>query len=129
MSIQTIEQKRAAFALKKLNTYQFTAEEKKEWLSRANEIPAMIQMNGIGQTLAFYIQKGGTHKKVYELLSEWLCNNDHGVYPKDGHDLMYHLVTGTRHQYQVAQAETQALLKWVKKFSRAFYKSFGDENG
>ena len=122
MSIQSIEQKRAKYALDKINGFlKETNDDKKcsEWKTRANEMPAMIQMNGLGQTAAFYLSKGDVHGKMYALLSEWIC--DHmGIYAE--RDLIRGITQGDIHQYRLAQAESQALLLWVKKFSKAFVK-------
>lgn len=122
MSIQSIEQLRAQYALEKITALPVA--EHKEWLSRANEMPAMIQMNGLGQTVAFYLSKGGTHKKMYDLLSKWLCDNQNAklsIY-KNHPDLMQGIAKGDLQSYRAAQAEAQALLIWVKKLSKAFCK-------
>ena len=124
LPIQSIEQERASYALGKVKDFvegvTITDAKKKEWKSRANEMPAMIQKNGLGQTTAFYLAKGGVHKKMYDLLSEWLCNKQ-GMYPSTaGNDLITGITTGDMASYRMAQAEAQALLLWVKKFSRAY---------
>ncbi len=124
LPIQSIEQERASYALGKVKDFvegvTITDAKKKEWKSRANEMPAMIQKNGLGQTTAFYLAKGGVHKKMYDLLSEWLCNKQ-GMYPSTaGNDLITGITTGDMASYRMAQAEAQALLIWVKKFSRAY---------
>lgn len=117
MAIQSIEQRRAKYALEKVTAI---TNDKSEWLSRANEMPAMIQMNGLGQTVAFYLSKGGVHQKMYDLLSEWLCQKIQ-ILPAN-----QNLIHGITHcdikTYRAAQAEAQALLIWVKKFSKAHCK-------
>ncbi len=132
MTIQTIDQQRAKYALESLQTVlkeidqdeqlddKKKKERKKEWLSRANEIPAMIQMNGLGQTAAFYLSKKELHKRMYVILSEWLCKKN-DFFP-GAQDLIIGITSGNMQTYQVAQAEAQALLIWVKKFSRAYCK-------
>lgn len=118
MTIQSIEQQRAKYALKKVQAVSPT--DYQEWLSRANEMPAMIQMNGLGQTVAFYLSKGGVHKKMYDLLSHWLCMEIKTL-PSDN-DLINGITQCDMHTYRKAQAEAQALLIWVKKFSKAYCK-------
>ncbi|MBS9781368.1 MAG: type III-B CRISPR module-associated protein Cmr5 [Gammaproteobacteria bacterium] len=115
MSIQSIEQQRAKYALKKVQAVN--PMDYDEWKARANEIPAMIQMNGLGQTVAFYLSKGSVHKQMYDLLSEWLCK-EMKIYPDMG--LMNGITTQDMSTYRIAQAEAQALLIWVKKFSKAY---------
>ncbi len=119
MAIQSIDQQRAAYALKTIKTIPHP--EYKEWLSRANEIPAMIQMNGLGQTAAFYLAKGGIHKKMYDLLSAWLCK-EISLFG-DHNDLLSGITSADITTYRMAQAESQALLLWVKKFSRAYCRN------
>lgn len=121
MAIQSIEQRRAKYALEKVAAMtDDQSNNKSEWLSRANEMPAMIQMNGLGQTVAFYLSKGGVHQKMYDLLSEWLCQKIQ-ILPAD-----QNFIHGITHcdikTYRAAQAEAQALLIWVKKFSKAHCK-------
>ena len=122
--IQSIEQQRAKYALEQVQAFvenNATPDaDKKEWKSRANEMPAMIQKNGLGQTAAFYLAKGGVHQKMYTLLSDWLCTKQQ-LYPDtDNADLITGITKGDIHTYRMAQAEAQALLLWVKKFSRAY---------
>lgn len=124
--IQTISQQRAKFALNEVTSIVDSLVEKDhdEWLSRANEIPAMIQMNGFGQTMAFYLSKGGMHKKMYDLIAKWLCN-EAKIYEDSKSskiDLMKKITESNMQTYRIAQAEAQALLLWVKKFSKAYCK-------
>ena len=86
----------------------------------------MIHMNGLGQTAAFFKSKKGTHEELYQLLSNWLCGNIEyaSTQPYQGcENLLTGITTKDMHQYQVAQAEAQALMDWVKKFARAFMDS------
>ena len=116
MAIQTIEQQRAKYALEKIQ--KISPEDHEEWLSRATEIPAMIQMNGLGQTMAFSRSKGDIHNKMYDLVSVWLCEKMKVF--QNQKDLMMGIVSADMSTYRMAQAESQALLIWVKKFSKAY---------
>lgn len=133
MSIQSIEQKRAKYALEKVQTkvleiFTNNNDVKKKidnLKARTNEMPAMIQMNGLGQTVAFYLSKGkeeqgakNAHLFAYELLSDWL-EKEMRIYDKP---LINGITEGDMTTYRMAQAEAQALLIWVKKFSKAFCK-------
>lgn len=115
MSIQTVEQQRAAFALSKVQAVR--PADKEEFKSRANEMPAMIHMNGLGQTCAFYLSKGGVHKQLYQLLSDWICDKQKIYNPND---LLTGITQNDMHTYRIAQAEAQALLLWVKKFANVY---------
>ncbi len=122
--MQTIQQERAKFALKQiLSASNDPKVNQKEYKSYAHALPAMIHMNGLGQAAAFYKAKGKMHRKLYELLSEWLTRSDQPYRrPKgrDDWDLLKGITESDMHQYRLAQAEAQALMDWVKKFSSAY---------
>jgi len=89
-----------------------------EYKSYAAAFPAMIHMNGLGQAAAFYKSKGGTHARLYKLLSDWLCRDDQ---PFSGQtDLINAMSESDMQTYRLAQAEAQALMDWVKKFAKAY---------
>lgn len=121
------EQQRAAYALTKIKAVadklnqDIEDKNRKEWRSRATELPAMIQMNGLGQTIAFYRSKAAqdsyAHRTLVNIVQQWLCRET-GIYSDD--DLIDAIANGDMHLYRIAQAETQALLIWVKKFSRIY---------
>jgi CRISPR-associated protein Cmr5 len=118
MMPQTIQQQRAKYAL---DCVQEAAKDKaihKEYKSYASNLPAMIHMNGLGQAAAFFKSKSDTHRKLYDLLSDWLCCHNQ---PYAGcANLLEGITTKDMHHYRLAQAEAQALMDWVKKFAKAF---------
>ena len=125
MTDQTLEQQRAAFALEQVSSLKGHGRPAKRFRAYSNSLPAMIQANGMGQAMAFALQKaragsgaeaeGWQH--LYSAVSKWLCQRR--CLWEGGTDLMQALMGGSQHQYQLAQAETQALLRWVKDFARA----------
>ncbi|MFH1097739.1 MAG: type III-B CRISPR module-associated protein Cmr5 [Candidatus Desantisbacteria bacterium] len=123
--MQTMQQQRAKYALEKVTAAKDDSNiNNKEYKSYASGLPAMIQMNGLGQAAAFYCSKGTgdkpeqkTYRALYNLLSGWL--NEPGQ-PYAGHDLLEGITHGEMHTYKLAQAESLALLDWVKKFARAY---------
>lgn len=121
-SSQTIQQKRAAYALSQVKEILGSLDKAKakEFRSYVCAMPAMIHMNGLGQAAAFYRSKktADMHRKVYGLLSDWLCQEGR---PYNGFPELLEGVTGSgRDKYQLAQAEAQALMSWVVKFTKAF---------
>lgn len=118
----TVQQQRAAHALHAVKRILDGLKEKqaKEFRSYVCAMPAMIHMNGLGQAAAFYRSKKADdmHRKVYELLSGWLCagSRPYADYP----DLLDGITASGRAQYQLAQAEAQAFMSWVVKFTKAF---------
>ena len=119
-------QLRAAFAFQCIDkaSKSMLQSELKELRSYIQKMPAMIQMNGFGQTVAFYKahmgqQKGAiAYQMLYSWLSTWLKEQE--IFKQD---LMQAICEGSMHQYQLATAETQALLAWLVKFARAYIKS------
>ena len=117
--MQTIQQQRAKFALTSVQRAVFDRHiDNKEYKSYASSLPAMIHINGLGQAAAFFKSKGGTHKDLYNLLSDWLTKSEQPY--ANSRDLMDGIVNNDMHHYRLAQAEAQALMDWVKKFSKAY---------
>ena len=127
--MQTMQQKRAKYALEQVQKAIDSDVDQKEYKAYAANLPAMIHMNGLGQAAAFFKSKGGssdTHEALYTLLSEWLCGKVSyaTTQPYTGcTNLLDGITSKDMHQYQVAQAEAQALMDWVKKFAKAFMDS------
>lgn len=126
--MQTIQQQRAQYALQKVQSAANNPNtDAKEYKSYASSLPAMIHMNGLGQAAAFFKSKGGTHGELYNLLSDWLCQQDQ---PYAGcANLLEGITSKDMHTYRLAQAEAQALMDWVKKFAKAFMTADDDQRG
>lgn len=117
--MQSIAQKRASDALQKIqNAAKDSKTRKSDLSSYANDFPAMILMNGLGQAAAFYRSKKDEHRRLYDFLSEWLCG-DGQVYANHK-DLLDGITKEDMHKYRLAQAEALAYLDWIKKFAKAF---------
>ena len=117
MAMQSIEQQRAKAALVWAESLGNKLES--EIVSAAVSMPAMILMNGLGQTAAFYKSKGGAQEGLYQLLSDWLKQNGK---PYAGKDLLQGITQGDAKSYRAAQVEALAYLQWVKKFAKAYAK-------
>jgi CRISPR-associated protein Cmr5 len=132
--MQTMQQKRAAFALKHVEQAKNAGVNQKEYKSYAAALPAMIHMNGLGQAVAFYLSKverdnrgniiaNDLHYLLYKLLSDWLCQEGQpyaGYKDKKDKDLLSGITQEDMHKYLLAQAEAMALMDWVKKFAEAY---------
>jgi CRISPR-associated protein Cmr5 len=118
--VQTLQQKRAKHALKCVQEAIERSVNQKEYKSYAASLPAMIHINGLGQAVAFFRSKGkqDTHFELYQLLSDWLTQDDQPYADYD--DLLKGIVNENMEQYRLAQMEAQALMSWVKKFAKAF---------
>ena len=115
--MQTIQQKRAKFALEQVKNAQANTNQS-EFKSYAASFPSMIHTNGLGQAAAFFYSQKGTHLDLYQILSNWLCQEGqpYSLYQ----DLLDGITRGDMATYRLAQIESQALLDWVKKFAKAF---------
>lgn len=69
---QTLEQKRASMAWEQIEDVKDENTQKK-YGTLARKLPAMIQLNGLGTTLAFLLAKGkDEHKLIYSHISKWV---------------------------------------------------------
>ena len=135
--MRTIEQRRAAHALARVETLQArTPKFKERYRSYVDRLGPAIVMNGLGQALATErAAAGGTpakddekaHHELYAGLSAWLCRPDGGIYPQ-GSDLLRELMKHDEERYLHAQAEALAWLEWHKKCCRASFPK-GEDRG
>ncbi|UYV19463.1 type III-B CRISPR module-associated protein Cmr5 [Halomonas qaidamensis] len=141
--IRLIEQRRAKFALQRIEDALAKSEDGKyrhsQLKSFLRRLPAMIQMNGFGQALAFYYAKRTNYEAygvVYKLLEDWLCAEgqvyagaegfEYALYPQSRPHLLHELTSRDQYHYRRAEAEAQALLAWAKKFAEALILSNDD---
>lgn len=128
--MQTIQQQRARFALEAVNRAEKNSDiDNDRFKKRAAELPAMIQMNGLGQAAAFYRMKGKDHGHIYlyNILSAWLCRDqsdwitERGPYfDNTDPDLLHGITHSDVKTYRLAQAEALLFMDWVKKFAKAY---------
>lgn len=124
----TLQQRRAAFALRRIQALAKRSEGKpderqkfnKEFNSYASAMPFMIHANGLGQTAAFYRRKGTEHTyyQLYQLLGDWLSQPEQPFAGKA--DLLEGITQSDMAVYLAAQAEAMLFLDWVKKLANAF---------
>lgn len=119
MAMQSIEQQRAKAALDWAESQGKNVDS--DTVSAAVGMPAMILMNGLGQTAAFYKSKGKAHyTNLYDELSKWLIRSDKPYAGKE--NMLKGIVEGNAKDYRAAQVEALAYLQWVKKFAKAYAK-------
>lgn len=125
---QVIEQKRAAQAWQDVANVNDQHRDTlgRKYSSLARSAPAMVQSNGLGQTLAFYRAKAGSdrsknseHWLLYSHISHWvmvqLDQKDSKV--RDG--LLEWIVQQDTQTYRRATTETLAYMAWLKRFAEA----------
>lgn len=112
---RALEQQRAAQA------WEYVAQVKgrnfaEKYGKLARSAAADIQVNGLGQTLAFWkAKKEEHHRKLFEHVSAWVT----GQLKVNGDLLTWISKTATTDEYRRATAETIAFLAWVKRFAEA----------
>lgn len=135
---QILEQKRAQHALEMVQKtgekYPEGTENRKNFVSYVESLPAAILNNGLGQAAATLLaqangKKDDPHRVVYNILENWFCRDDRAApYKRINTNtevdapLMEAIVNGDRSSYIKAQAEALSYLEWLKKFTVAFLK-------
>lgn len=123
--MRTLEQERALFAWERINSVCMEhPTQAKDVAMHIKKMPAMVLANGLGQALAFLLQKdegnrSGPEYIVYDIIAEWIVE-ERKLYTGPRADLMSRLIQGDRFLYRQAQEETWALLVWLKKFAEAY---------
>jgi len=117
---QTLQQKRAAYAWGCIE--QVPTGVQKKYGSLVRGLPALVQSDGLGQTLAFLKAKAGIeHMVAYRHIAGWI-GQELGAQG----DLLEWLLKQSTTEYRRATAETLAYLSWLKRFAEA--KGWQDEN-
>ncbi len=96
----------------------------KEYGSLAREMPTLIQVNGLAQTLAFLKAKNKTHhQNIFKHLSDWVCQQ----LGLQG-DLLERVLEMDSQLYRRATAESLAFLQWLKRFAEAKIEKSEDKS-
>jgi CRISPR-associated protein Cmr5 len=115
------EQARASSAWKKIAEVKTN---QKEYGTLARRLPALIQTNGLGQTLAFLRSKPDKpHFKIlYEHVSDWIVQQVGG-----SGDLLEWVIEQRSDQYRRATTEAIVYAIWLRRFAEA--KGWGEAGG
>lgn len=127
---QTLQQRRAAHAWACVEEVGSKKPEdfRKKYGSLVRGLPALIQIDGLGQALAFLKAKdkndGKTHYILaYQHVQSW-TQSEHSALKVQG-DLLEWLLKQPTTDYRRATAEVLAYLNWLKRFAEA--KGWQDE--
>ncbi len=127
---RTIEQARGERAWHDVNEAKRLGANQKEYRSLARGLNAMIQMNGLGQSLAFLKAKGKgeqnsqatqtPHGLLFMHVSNWVGEQMR----TEGSSLLEWIVapTTSREAYRRATAECLAFGNWLRRFAEAELK-------
>jgi len=112
-----IENGRAAYAYDLVANFvqKSSPDSQKEYRAYVKKLPAMIKTNGLGQTLAFYYAKAGTHRQVYEQIAGWIQKNHGNLVPGD--DFIEAVVKLDSQDYRLIATEVIALVTWMRRFA------------
>ncbi|WP_419788193.1 type III-B CRISPR module-associated protein Cmr5 [Pseudodesulfovibrio sp.] len=129
MSNRTLEQRRAAFALRQITSHADSSDYG-NYAGRVKSFPAIALANGLGQALASLLAKSDSDKGcklLYEDLRLWMCEENEVSSPYFGTtDLLEALTNRSQDQYIQAQVELLGLSIWLKKFTQAYLSAEGD---
>lgn len=128
---QALEQQRARFALVEISALE-NAPFQKECRAYLSNLPAMIRMSGLGQTMAFCLMKsqeknslGHAYQAIYKIIEKWFKENNQTILKNiSSHykGLMEAITSADMLTYRQAEIELLQLLDWLKKFARAILK-------
>lgn len=117
-----IENGRAAYAFAEVKrAVENPKVNKKEYRSYVKKIPTLIQVNGLGQTLAFCFQKKKEYRVIYDQLYEWLKE----MYPQfftEEKEFVNVVINLDSREYRLLTMESLALLNWMRKFADGMVK-------
>lgn len=125
---QTLEQQRAASAWENVDAVKKDQQQKYGTLAR--KIPSMIQMNGLGTTLAFLLAKGKKksedgHTMIFNHLSVWVLSRI--ITDKPSENLMELVRREDVETYRRATVEAIEYGIWLKRYVEA--KDWGSVEG
>lgn len=130
--MQTLEQRRAAFALARIDEVK-DAPDKAKYKTQLLKLPARLHSNGLGQTVAFYLSVGvpkpgqiaKPERVICDWLQDWIMTEQEIYLPPQS---LVKNLTGVglpkdidpEAKYREAAAEARALAVWLKRFAEAF---------
>lgn len=126
--MRTKQQERSAFALDQIEE-EFGMNLEKTISNFIVGTPTMVLNNGLGQTMAFLLSKGGgVHVQVFQVIRRWLAREIPALATADNYSFLKQLAVIDQNEYLWAQQETLKILEWLKRYARAFEKK-KDEHG
>lgn len=113
---RSLDNDRAVFAYEKVSKVK--QPNAKEFRSLVRSVPAMIQMNGFGATIAFLYSKRENqnhHDDLYEILSKWSKKQS---YMKNKSEVLVKAITELdSNTYRRLTKEIMELMMWIKRFA------------
>lgn len=104
---------------------------RKEYKSRAKNLPMMIKTNGLGAALAFLWSKREKEpacRELYENIKDWITNHRSYLIEKVDNtktDFTDKIVSLESTPYRAVTIEVLALMSWIRRFADGLIK--GDD--
>lgn len=115
---QTLEQQRAAYAWKCVNSVG--PQQREEYKNLAKAMPMMVMNSGLMQTLAFLEEKGKAHHAALrDHVIHWITKQGQGERPMPFAQLMPELLKAEPVRFRQFTAETHAILRWIRQLASA----------
>ena len=142
-AVQTLEQQRAQSAWARVSEFVDAAgsssRKAQDYRSVIRKIPAMIGVNGFGQTLAFLLSKEGrdartltpakAEGRVYKDMEDWLLSAESPVaWNTQAGTLIERIITEDSVVYRQATQESLAYVVWLKRFAEALVGKDADHD-
>ncbi|WP_054950070.1 type III-B CRISPR module-associated protein Cmr5 [Numidum massiliense] len=127
-SIAKIEGGRAAFAFDEVaQSVRDGRIDGKKYRAYVKKMPSLIQVNGLGQTLAFYFSKrkrsgeGKIYDEIYQSVAKWLEQKFPEYFreqpDREAYKLIKTVINLKSKDYRFVTMETLAFLNWMRKFA------------
>lgn len=127
-----IEEGRAAFAFEHVKqAVEELAEDAQNYKSYVRSLPSMIQVNGLGQAMAFYYarkRKYKAYRDIYNSIFNWLQRKfpDHF---QQQNELVEEVVKLRSEDYRMITMELLALMNWMGRFAEGMIEDPPKEDG
>lgn len=116
MSVHGMELERARFAYAKAEVAA-GSDFAKKYKSYSRKIPSLIQVNGLGATLAFITTKNErAYAQIRKDIHEWLQKSSLNMINKEG-DLQKQILSKTSEEYRAITNEVITFLFWLSKYA------------
>ncbi len=131
-NIKKLENGRAEFAYncvikaKKPDSTKYKDALASDYKGYVKKMPALIQTNGLGNTLAYILSKGNNSPKekgnaynlIYDQLSDWLKSGNSGSASlPEGSDLLGFIISKPSTIYRQFTTEALAFLNWLSRLA------------
>ncbi|AST00690.1 MULTISPECIES: type III-B CRISPR module-associated protein Cmr5 [Geobacillus] len=118
-----IENGRASFAFQEVKQAKERLRGSFEnYRSYVKKMPSLIQVNGLGQALAFCFQKGKEYKMIYQSLAKWMKTQFPDQFSMKNQEFVEVVVNLSSADYRLWTMEAMALLDWMRKFADGMAK-------